>query len=224
DHFVEIGQGRGAITEAISSSVERLDVVEIDRDLADALEQQVWAKNIRVNRGDALKFDFSTLPHDGEMLRLVGNLPYNISTPLLFHFLESAELFQDIYVMLQKEVVQRMAAEPGTKQYGRLTAMLAARCEVDHLFNIGPNCFTPPPKVDSSFARLTPLKKPLVSDELYPAYKQVVTQAFGMRRKTLGNSLKGLLDVEAISAAGINSGLRAEVLSPRDFLKLAEKI
>ncbi len=224
DHIVEIGPGRGAITEVVSRSVEKLDVVEIDRDLADALEQQPWAKNIRVNRGDALKFDFSTLPYEGEALRLVGNLPYNISTPLLFHFLDSAVLFQDIHVMLQKEVVQRMAAEPGNKQYGRLTAMLAARCEVEHLFNIGPNCFTPPPKVDSSFARLTPLATPLVSDELYPAYKQVVTQAFGMRRKTLSNSLKLLLNADAIAAAGIDPGLRAEVLAPKDFLELAKRI
>jgi 16S rRNA (adenine1518-N6/adenine1519-N6)-dimethyltransferase len=224
DHVVEIGPGRGAITQAMSNSVEELDVIEIDLDLADNIEKQVWAKNIRVNRGDALKFDFSTIPNDGEELRLVGNLPYNISTPLLFHFLNSSALFKDIHVMLQKEVVQRMAAEPGSKQYGRLTVMLAARCKVEHLFDIKPNSFSPPPKVDSSFARLTPLNTPLVIDELYPAYKEVVTKAFGMRRKTLANSLKGLLNTDQISAAGIDPGLRAEKLTPMNFLNLAKKI
>ena len=224
DHVVEIGPGRGAITRALSDQVEHVDVVEIDHDLADALEALEWASTIDIHRGDALKFDFSTLPKTGKKLRLVGNLPYNISTPLLFHFLDSAELFADMHVMLQKEVIERMAAEPGSKQYGRLSVMLAARCEVDHLFNIKPNSFTPAPKVDSSFARLIPSVIPLVDAESYPTYKQVVTAAFGMRRKTLNNALKGLLDTEQIEAVGIDPGLRAEVLSPSEFLLLAEQL
>jgi len=224
DHIVEIGPGRGAITNALSQQVKLVDVVEIDLDLAAALEERSWNCDVRVHRGDALKFDFSALPLTNEKLRLVGNLPYNISTPLLFHFLNTAQLFQDLHVMLQKEVIERMVAPPGSKQYGRLTVMLAARCEVEQLFNIRPNSFTPAPKVDSSFARLIPLAEPLVSDELYPAYKQVVTQAFGMRRKTLSNSLKGTLDAETIESVGIDPGLRAEVLSPEEFLLLAEQL
>jgi len=222
DHMVEIGPGRGAITEKLCAASHCVDVVEIDLDLASSLEQQPWATPLEVHRGDALKFDFSTLPRRNEQLRLIGNLPYNISTPLLFHFLDTAHLFADIHVMLQKEVVDRMVAEPGTKQYGRLSVMLAARCEVEHLFNIGPNCFIPPPKVDSSFARLTPLEQPLVPDDLYPAFKRVVTQAFSMRRKTLGNALKKLISAEAIEATGIDPKLRAEVLSPEQFLTLAK--
>ena len=224
DHIVEIGPGRGAITEALSKQVERIDVIEIDQELAAALEVRRWNCDIGVHRGDALKFDFRTLQLSGEKLRLVGNLPYNISTPLLFHFLETAQLFQDMHVMLQKEVIERMVAVPGSKQYGRLTVMLAARCEVEQLFNIKPNSFIPPPKVDSSFARLIPLAEPLVSAALYPAYKQVVTQAFGMRRKTLSNALKGTLDADTIDSVGIDPGLRAEVLSPAEFLLLAEQL
>jgi 16S rRNA (adenine1518-N6/adenine1519-N6)-dimethyltransferase len=223
DHIVEIGPGRGAITAALSQRVKQVDVVEIDLDLATALEARSWNGEVRVHRGDALKFDFGTLPLANEQLRLVGNLPYNISTPLLFHFLETAKLFQDLHVMLQKEVIDRMVAGPGSKQYGRLTVMLAARCEVEQLFNIKPNSFTPAPKVDSSFARLVPLTEPLVSDALYPAYKEIVTKAFGMRRKTLSNALKGTLDADTIDSVGIDPGLRAEVLSPEEFLLLAEQ-
>ncbi len=224
DHLVEIGPGRGAITEQLSRIALLTDVIEIDLDLADALEQRQWPHTVEVHRGDALKFDFSALARDGEKLRLVGNLPYNISTPLLFHFLDSAHLFADMHVMLQKEVIDRMVAAPGTKQYGRLTVMLAARCEVEHLFNIKPGSFTPPPKVDSSFARLIPSRIPLVAESQYDAFKQVVTQAFGLRRKTLSNALKGLLDSNAIEDCGIDPGLRAEVLTPEEFLLLAEQL
>jgi len=224
DHFVEIGPGHGAITEPLSRKCATLDVVEIDRDLVAKLEQRQWPGNVRINAGDALKFDFSQLVSGDRKLRMAGNLPYNISTPLLFHLLDSAALFADFHVMLQKEVVDRMVAEPGNKQYGRLTVMLAARCEIEHLFNIKPNCFRPAPKVDSSFARLVPLDEPLVSDAEYPLFKKVVTQAFSMRRKTLSNALRPIMEPDDIEAAGIDPGLRAETLYPEEFLALAHMV
>jgi len=221
EHFVEIGPGHGAITAPLSRKCKHLDVIEIDRDLIAELEQRDWQGKVTINPGDALKFDFSKLSRNGEQLRMAGNLPYNISTPLLFHLLDSATLFTDLHVMLQKEVVDRMIAEPGNKQYGRLTVMLAARCQIEHLFNIKPNCFRPAPKVDSSFARIVPLDEPLVSDEQYPIFKKVVTQAFSMRRKTLSNALRPIMDPEDIEAAGIDPGLRAEALYPEEFLALS---
>jgi len=221
DHFVEIGPGQGAISEPLCRRSKRLDVIEIDRDLAAELRQRDWPGEFQLHEADALRFDFSQLPAANDKLRLAGNLPYNISTPLLFHLLDSANLFEDIHVMLQKEVVDRMAAEPGSKQYGRLTVMLAARCEVIPLFDIKPGCFRPAPKVYSSFARLLPSAEPLVSDEMLPIYKAVVTQAFSMRRKTLSNALRKLMEPEDIEAAGIDPGLRAEVLTPEEFLALA---
>ena len=221
DHFVEIGPGQGAITEPLCLATGGLDVIEIDRDLATALRERDWPGEVRVHEADALRFDFAGLAAD-RPLRLVGNLPYNISTPLLFHLLDQASLFSDLHVMLQKEVVQRMAAGPGTKQYGRLSVMLAARCEVVPLFNISANCFYPPPRVESSFARLLPLPDPLVPDALYPRFRELVTAAFGMRRKTLANALRRHLSADEISGTGIDPGLRAEMLSPAEFLKLAE--
>jgi len=224
EHFVEIGPGHGAITEPLSRACRKLDVIEIDRDLAAELQHKKWPGEVRLHVGDALKFDFSTLVKRDEKLRMAGNLPYNISTPLLFHLLDSAHLFTDMHVMLQKEVVDRMAAEPGSKQYGRLTIMLAARCQVDSLFNIKPTSFRPAPRVDSSFARLLPLDEPLVTDEMYPQFKKVVTQAFSMRRKTLSNALRPIMDPEDIEDAGIDPGLRAEALYPEEFLSLAQML
>ena len=221
DHFVEIGPGRGAMTRPLAAAAGTLDVIEIDRDLAAALRTRDWFDTITLHEADALKFDFAQLDTGGRKLRLAGNLPYNISTPLLFHLLRYRDLFADLHVMLQKEVVQRMTAEPGNKNYGRLTVALAAHCSVESLFVIRPGAFTPAPKVDSAFARLVPLAKPLVSPAEQDAFDTVVRLAFGQRRKQLGNALQTVLPAAAIEAAGIDPRLRAEALTVTDFVTLA---
>ena len=223
DHFVEIGPGQGAITRPLAERVARLDVVEIDRDLAADLTAQAWFEDVQLHVADALKFDFSALA-DQQPLRMVGNLPYNISTPLLFHLLTQHHLFADLHVMLQKEVVDRMTARPGSKSYGRLTVALAVRCEVQSLFNIGSGAFKPAPKVDSAFARLTPLREPLINADEAAGFDTVVREAFGQRRKQLGNALRNVLTTEQIHAAGIDSTQRAENLSPEDFVALTRKL
>lgn len=222
DRFIEIGPGRGAITQPLNAACGLLDVIEIDLDLADALEHQPWASDITVHRCDALRFDFDSLNAEPGTLRLAGNLPYNISTPLLFHILNSHKLFRDVHVMLQKEVVQRMTANPGTKSYGRLTVALAARCEVESLFAIRPGSFTPAPKVDSAFARLTPLPQPLITPEEAHVFDAVVRQAFGQRRKQLGNALRDLMTPEQIALADIDPAVRAETLPVEKFVQLAQ--
>jgi 16S rRNA (adenine1518-N6/adenine1519-N6)-dimethyltransferase len=222
DLFVEVGPGRGAITRPLAEAVKRLDVIEIDRDLAAALEDQNSHGNVTVYRADVMKFAFEALVQPGEKLRLAGNLPYNISSPLLFYLLDSSHLFEDIHVMLQKEVVDRITALPGNRTYGRLTVALAARCKAENLFEIQPGSFSPPPRVKSSFLRLTPLQTPKISAVLAPAFGQLVTQAFNMRRKQLSNALRGLLDANQIRSAGVDPSQRAEDLDVDAFIRLAE--
>jgi len=220
DHFVEIGPGRGAITRPLSDAVGKLDVIEIDRDLAAELHRQPWAAKLSIHCDDALNFAFDRLSTKPGALRLAGNLPYNISTPLLFHVLDYYQLFRDMHVMLQKEVVQRMTAVPGNKNYGRLTVALAARCKVESLFVIRPGAFLPAPKVDSAFARLTPLEKPLLDAGTAPLFDTMLRHAFGQRRKQLRNALQELLTAEQIRAAGIDPTARAETLSVEQYLAL----
>lgn len=220
DRFVEIGPGRGAITRPLSKLVAHLDVIEIDRDLAADLAGQPWAERITIHRDDALRFAFDELSTQPDSLRLMGNLPYNISTPLLFHILDYFELFRDIHVMLQKEVVQRMTASPGSKEYGRLTVALAARCTVRSLFTINAGSFTPAPKVQSAFAQLTPLPEPLVTAAEQPLFDTILRAAFGQRRKQLGNALGMHLTAEIIRQAGLDPAVRAEMLTVEDFVRL----
>ncbi len=222
DLFVEVGPGRGAITRPLAEAVKRLDVIEIDRDLAAALENQNSHGNVTVYCADVMKFAFEALIQPGEKLRLAGNLPYNISSPLLFYLLDSSHLFEDIHVTLQKEVVDRITALPGNRTYGRLTVALAARCKAENLFEIQPGSFSPPPRVKSSFLRLTPLQTPKISAVLAPAFGQLVTQAFNMRRKQLSNALRGLLDANQIRSAGVDPSQRAENLDVDAFIRLAE--
>lgn len=222
DLFVEVGPGRGAITRPLAEAVKRLDVIEIDRDLAAALENQNSHGNVTVYCADVMKFAFEALVQPGEKLRLAGNLPYNISSPLLFYLLDSSHLFEDIHVTLQKEVVDRITALPGNRTYGRLTVALAARCKAENLFEIQPGSFSPPPRVKSSFLRLTPLQTPKISAVLAPAFGQLVTQAFNMRRKQLSNALRGLLDANQIRSAGVDPSQRAENLDVDAFIRLAE--
>ena len=225
DHIVEIGPGQGALTRPLHESCARLDVIEIDRDLVVTLQEQEWSAGIGIHQADALHFDFATLAAEkspAAELRLVGNLPYNISTPLLFHILDHAGLFRDIHVMLQKEVVQRMAAAPGSRTYGRLSVALAARCAVESLFTIKAGAFRPAPKVQSAFARLVPLDSPRVPAAHWALFEEILRSAFGQRRKQLGNALQSLLTPEEIKQADIDPAQRAEQLDVDDFARLTQ--
>lgn len=225
ERLVEIGPGEGALTFPLLARGVALTVIELDRDLAARLEAHPEAgRSLTVVQGDALKFDLAKLAAPGERLRLVGNLPYNVSTPLLFRFIAQAGVIRDMHFMLQREVVERMAAPPGSRTYGRLTVMLAAACRIEHLFDIGPGAFRPPPKVWSSIVRLQPwTERPFPVPD--PArFAEVVRRAFGQRRKTLRNALDGLVDAEAIRAAGCDPGARAETLPPEAFARLAASL
>jgi len=223
DHLVEIGPGRGALTRALlASDAASLDAIEIDRDLAALLASELAGEaRFALHAADALSFDYAGLAaRHRARLRIVGNLPYNISTPLLFRLLASAPAIEDMHVMLQREVVERISAPPGGGDYGRLTVMLAPRVATQHLFDIGPGAFRPAPKVWSAVVRLTVRPVPLFT----PAerFAEVVAAAFAQRRKTLRNSLKGLLSAAQIASCGIDPGARAQVLSPEDFNRLAQ--
>jgi 16S rRNA (adenine1518-N6/adenine1519-N6)-dimethyltransferase len=223
DHLVEIGPGQAALTIPLLQAVGSMDAIEIDRDLAPYLQERCAPYgSLVVHNVDALKFDFRTLKTDERRLRIVGNLPYNISTPILFHLLESRDVITDMHFMLQKEVVARMAAGPGSRTYGRLSVMLQAWCEVTRLFDIGPGAFNPPPKVDSSIVRLVPRPDDEVDIADPGRFAEVVRLAFGQRRKTLRNNLKGVLNAEEIAALEIDPGCRAETLHIADFKRLAE--
>ncbi|MCC2656758.1 MAG: dimethyladenosine transferase [Panacagrimonas sp.] len=224
ERIVEIGPGRGALTGPLLARIGSLDVVEIDRDVVAPLRAACDdAAGLRVHLADALEFDFRSLAPPGGRIRLVGNLPYNISTPLLFHLLEQADAVQDMLFMLQKEVVDRMAAGPDEDAYGRLSVALAARAEVVHLFDVGPGAFNPPPQVDSAIVRLVP--RPPAFEILDAAlFDRVVTAAFGQRRKQLGNSLKTIADGAIFEEAGIEPRERAERLSAADFARLANAV
>ncbi len=223
EHLVEIGPGQGAITAGLLERTGNLDAIEIDRDLYAALNERFGQSGLRLHNTDALKFDFSTLVVEDEPLRIVGNLPYNISTPLLFHLLKQARYVRDMHFMLQKEVVDRMAAAPGSKIYGRLSVALQARCQVTALFSIGPGAFKPPPKVDSAFVRLQPYTAPPFPIDDEKTFDQVLIQTFSQRRKTLRNGLKKLLDAGAIQSLGINPSLRPEQLEVSQFVAIANR-
>jgi 16S rRNA (adenine1518-N6/adenine1519-N6)-dimethyltransferase len=221
DLMVEIGPGLGALTKPLLQKLDMLHVVEVDRDII-AWMQKEYAKNsITIHNSDALKFDFSAL---GEHIRVVGNLPYNISTPILFHLLDNVKVITDMHFMLQKEVVERMVAAPSTAAYGRLSVMLQYRLQMEYLFTVPPEAFEPAPKVESAFVRCVPhASLPYIAnDEIL--FAKVVTAAFGQRRKTLRNTLKGLLDDEGFSALNIDSQLRAENLSVADFIAIANHL
>jgi 16S rRNA (adenine1518-N6/adenine1519-N6)-dimethyltransferase len=222
--LVEIGPGRGALTELLIGRSASLDCIEIDRDLAGALTQRWGATpGFTLHTGDALEFDFAALAaRRGRRLRVIGNLPYNISTPLLFHIAAAHEYIDDLHVMLQKEVIDRIAAAPGSGDYGRLTVMLAPWMDAKHLFDVGPGAFTPPPRVWSAVARLTIRRTPAF--EVPASFARTVSAAFSQRRKTLRNALRSLVDADAIVAAGIDPGLRPEVLTPAEFAKIAARV
>ena len=222
DRLVEIGPGKGAITLPLLQAAGRLQVVELDRDLVGPLQARCGSAGaLTVHNADALKMNFCELS-GGEKLRVVGNLPYNISTPLLFHLLAQSHCIADMHFMLQKEVVDRIAATPGSGQYGRLSIMVQYRCNVTPLFNIGPGAFQPAPKVESAFVRLQPWKTLPVTVRDEVMLGRIVQQAFGQRRKTLRNALRGMLDEAQIRSLDIDPAARAEVLGIADFARLAD--
>lgn len=224
ERLVEIGPGRGAISLPLLERTGALDVVEIDPDVVPALQARCAGRGeLRVHLADATSFDFRALRGAGPRLRLVGNLPYNVSTPLLFHFVSQLDAIADLHFMLQREVVARMAAAPDSGDYGRLTVMLAPHVAVEPLFDIGTGAFQPAPQVVSTFFRLRPHAQPPfeVVDPL--VFARVVAAAFGKRRKTLRNALHGLLDPAQIEAAGVDPGARAETLAPAQFGALARQ-
>jgi 16S rRNA (adenine1518-N6/adenine1519-N6)-dimethyltransferase len=223
ERVVEIGPGRGALTFALLEQARELEVVEIDRDLAADLKRDRRAASLKIHVGDVLDLDFAALKGDGAKLRIVGNLPYNISTPLLFKLLAVKDTFEDMHFMLQKEVVERMTASPGGKEYGRLTVMLAAAAETQALFDVGPGAFQPPPRVWSAVVRIKPAAGPRFEFGSERALSALVTAAFSARRKTLRNGLKNFLNADDIGACGIDPQARPETLEPQQFGLLAAR-
>ena len=221
ERIVEVGPGRGALTWRLLERAKELDVIEIDRDLARELAEDPRAGRLRIHVENVLDTDFVALRGSGPPLRVLGNLPYNISTPLLFRLLQQRAAIGDMYFMLQKEVVDRMAAPPGGKEYGRLTVMIAAYAEVTALFDVGPGSFKPRPKVISAIVRLRPAQEPRFDIGSDAALRSLVTAAFSHRRKTLRNGLKTFLTGEQIEACGIDPQLRPETLAPAQFGQLA---
>jgi 16S rRNA (adenine1518-N6/adenine1519-N6)-dimethyltransferase len=221
DRIVEIGPGQGALTFPLLQAIGTMRAIEIDRDLIPRLAAAAPKHGaLEIIEADVLTIDFGALAADGP-IRLVGNLPYNISSPILFHALEHAPAIRDMHFMLQKEVVDRMAATHGNKDYGRLTVMLQSRVIVEPLFLVPPGSFTPAPKVDSAIVRLTPLPPESIAPHSPARLDAIVRAAFQQRRKTLRNALAGVVDEDQLRAAGIDPGLRAEQLAVEDFLRLA---
>ena len=222
EHWVEIGPGQGALTEPLLKKDIQLDVVELDRDLVVLLKRKFENNtSLRIYSADALNFDFSSLAEDNEKLRILGNLPYNISTPLMFHLLSYASLIKDMHFMLQKEVVDRICADPGSKKYGKLSVMMQYYCDTELLFDVPPESFDPVPQVMSAIVRLVPHPKAHVQVNNLAAFNRLVTQSFSQRRKTLRNSLKKLISEDEFKTLNIDSSKRAEMLSLSDFARLS---
>lgn len=220
--MVEIGPGLGAITRPLLERLGRLHVVELDRDvIPELIRLCARAGELTIHQADALAFDFASLAPDDGKVRIAGNLPYNISTPLFFHLMESAQMIEDMHFLLQKEVVDRITAEPGGRAYGRLSVMAQYRCRCERLFSVASGAFSPPPKVESAFLRLTPYPRSAIEVDDEEHFALVVRHAFSQRRKTLKNNLKPLLRAEDIEAAGVDPSLRPEMLSIADFAALA---
>ena len=222
DRLVEIGPGQGAITFPLLDRHGALTVIEFDRDLIAPLTAAAKAHGeLAIVHSDVLQVDFTQLAGDAGQIRLVGNLPYNLSSPILFHALDHASAIRDMHFMLQKEVVDRMAAEPGSKVYGRLSVMLQAYCRVVPLFKVPPGAFRPPPKVDSAVVRMVPRAPDEIAVRDGRRFAHVVRAAFGQRRKTLRNALNGVADTAMIEAAGLRPDMRAEQVDVASFVRLA---
>jgi 16S rRNA (adenine1518-N6/adenine1519-N6)-dimethyltransferase len=227
DTVVEIGPGLGALTDPLLERIDHLHVVEIDRDLIARLRERHGPERLTIHEGDALEFDFATIPRAGRF-KIVGNLPYNISSPLLFHLARYAAQVHDMHFMLQREVVDRMAAQPGSGEFGRLSVMLQYRFHIERLFIVPPGAFNPPPKVDSAIVRLIPIDFTKVgADETaadFELFARVVATAFSQRRKMLRNTLRELIAAEQLQALGIAPTARAEELAVADYVRLANAL
>lgn len=223
DNMVEIGPGQGALTEPLLEKLNALNVIELDRDLIPLLEQKFSDKALTIFEKDALKFDFQQLINE-QPLRVVGNLPYNISTPLLFHLFSYHQGIKDMHFMLQLEVVDRLAASPGSKTYGRLSVLAQYFCQVDKLFNVPPGAFFPPPKVMSAIVRLVPKPKTELTADNEKLLAEVVKACFSMRRKTLRNNLKNLLEASQLEQLSIDLSTRAEQISVAQYVALSNEI
>ncbi len=223
DLMVEIGPGLGALTDLLLRFLPRLHVIELDRDLVSRLEKTYPPDTLVIHQGDVLRFDFKKIvPESGEKMRVVGNLPYNISSPLLFHLMPFARQVEDQHFMLQKEVVERMVAEPGSKTYGRLSVMLQWQYHMDMLFIVPPSAFHPPPKVDSAIVRMIPRQQPAICET--GKLEKTVTQAFSQRRKILRNTLAPLFSENDMIDAGIDPGKRPEEIAVEQFVVLANRL
>jgi 16S rRNA (adenine1518-N6/adenine1519-N6)-dimethyltransferase len=218
--MVEIGPGLAAMTALLLKHLRHMHVVELDRDLVTRLEKTFSREQLTVHSGDALKFDFGQIPVPaGQKLRVVGNLPYNISSPLLFHLAEFAHLIEDQHFMLQKEVVERMVAAPGSKVYGRLSVMLQWRYDMSLMFIVPPTAFDPPPQVESAIVRMVPVTRQLACDGA--TLEAVVLKAFSQRRKVIRNCLAGMFTEQQISEAGIDPSMRPETVGLEQYVALA---
>lgn len=226
DRLVEIGPGEGALTLPLLRAAGRMTVIELDPELIEPLRARAaGVGELDVIHADVLKTDLAAIAGGGAKLRVTGNLPYYVSSPILFHCLDSLNSISDMHFMLQKEVVDRMAAPPGSKTYGRLSVMLQLACRVEPLLRVAAGAFRPPPKVESAVVRLVPLPASQRPDPaLAPRIAAVVRAGFGQRRKTLANSLRGLVDAAAIDAAGIDPRARAESVPPEGYIALARQV
>lgn len=221
DTVVEIGPGEGVLTQELIGRVGRLHAIELDRDLLARLRQRFPPEVLTLHGADALGFDFATLAPPGTRLRVIGNLPYNISTPLLFHLLGQIDVVQDMLFMLQKEVVDRLAAQPGSADYGRLSVMIQWRLRVEKLFEVGPGAFSPPPRVDSAVVHLVPHTTAPIDVPDPDRFHHIVQAAFAQRRKTLRNNLKGMVAAAEMQRIGIDPGRRAQTLTLEELARLA---
>lgn len=217
DRIIEIGPGLGALTRPLLQVVDHLDVVELDRDIVDKLDKEFPKEKLTIHSADALKFDFSVL---GSGLRIIGNLPYNISTPLLFHLSQFSEQILDMHFMLQKEVVERMVGMPSTSDYGRLSIMLQYRFDMEYVFSVPAESFRPVPKVESAIVRMIPRHKASMNAKDEALFSQIVSAAFSQRRKTLRNTLNHHLKPDDFASLDIDPGLRAENLSVAQFVAI----
>jgi 16S rRNA (adenine1518-N6/adenine1519-N6)-dimethyltransferase len=227
DAVVEIGPGLGALTQPLLKTVPVLDVIELDRDVIPVLKKLEQSHKLRIHNTDVLKFNFTEADREssgGRSLRIIGNLPYNISTAVLFHLIKHRDIIKDMHFMLQKEVVERIAAEPGAHNYGRLTVMLQLYFDAVPLFTVPPESFRPVPAVESAIIRLTPKTGLPISAVEHDNFEALIRQAFSQRRKTLKNTLKGLCSTEQMQAAGINPGNRPQELDINDFVRLFRQL
>ena len=225
DHLLEIGPGLGALTKELAKTGATIHCVELDADLAKSLRTEFQEyDSIKIIEGDALKFDLSSIATEKRPLRVIGNLPYNISTPIIFHLLKNSELIRDMTFMLQLEVIQRMVSKVGKRNYGRLSLMVQYYCEVEHLFNVASSAFSPKPKVVSALARLKPHNSTSIRAKDSDCLQTVIRTAFNQRRKTLRNSLRTIIPEALLDRIAINKSLRPQDITLNEYVEISNAI